>query len=110
MQANFVNKDVLTSLQEEIRRAKQEVADLAYELQNTRDSVTKVEKTVEANRDKAEQAAAKNHAFCEDNDRAIKQLQKQMQLLDEKLKGVSKAAAMSGNPAMAGSLLQDLEE
>ena len=32
VQANFVNKDVLTSLQEEIRRAKQEVADLAYEL------------------------------------------------------------------------------
>ena len=33
-----------------------------------------------------------------------------MALLDDKLRGMGKAAAMSGNPGMAGSLFDDLEK
>ena len=70
---------------------------------------------------KAERTVAENHkaamAEIDSNksritalEEAVNAFKKQLALLDDKMRGMGKAAAMSGNPGMAGNLFDDLEK
>mmetsp|Transcript_42647 Transcript_42647/g.56318 ORF Transcript_42647/g.56318 Transcript_42647/m.56318 type:complete len:90 (-) Transcript_42647:1240-1509(-) len=84
--------------------------DVQYEIQSVRDIQLRTEKVVEANHSEllGEIEALKTRiTSLEDQINALK---KTIGLLDDKMRNMGKAAAMSGNSAMAGNLLDDMEK
>ena len=106
----FVTNDDITGLKEDLRRVKAEVADCNYDVTACKDIVQKSEKTIEANQKANAQEFQQVRTRLDAIDQSIAGLKKSIGMLDAKNKNNSKSAALNANPALAGQVLQSLEE
>jgi chromosome segregation ATPase len=72
--------------------------------------ITKTEVKITNNHAELKESDAAINARIEAIEQTVNSTKKMLTLLDERIKSMGKAAAMSGNPGMAGNLLQDLED
>jgi len=110
VQNNFISKSNLNPLIEDISKLKEEASKDRFEMQSYKDVISRTETKITTNHAEHKAEDESIRARIEANEQTVNSLKKMLALLDERLKSMGKAAAMSGNTAMAGNLLQDLED
>lgn len=110
VQNNFVSKTDLNPLHERISKTEQLIENNGFELNSLRDQLDAINDKIRANQTEMKQEVDSLRAHIDSNEQTIVSHKKMLTMLDERIKSMSKAAAMSGNTAMAGNVLQDMED
>lgn len=110
VQNNFVSKTDMNPLNERISKTEQQVQDFGFEINSLRDQMDAINDKIKANHSEAKQDVNQLRAHLDSNEQTLVSHKKMLTMLDERIKSMAKAAAMSGNTAMAGNLLQDMED
>ena len=108
-QNNFVTKDSLDKVIEDVRKAHQHIDDLKYEIQALKDALMNLDKKVEHGQKKTDDELRMVGVKLDSLDSQIQALKKMLQKLNEQHKEMLKAAASGGNP-MAQAFAKELED
>ena len=110
-QQTFMTKDAVSNLMADVKKIRNEIADNSYEVQNAKDSVSKVEKLIDANHKELKEKLGEARKKADNNEGNVNGIKKSIQALDDRLKAFIKNAQLSGNTAVGeGNIVQEIED